>query len=138
MKSMWDCESVKMLRKIVVGSIVALTSTVAEAQVSIFLLCSDETIGVDSTVSIRTESGELVFQEDSVILKNGVIDQFGGTPRISITASQIRVEYANPTKKFSSTWIIDRVTGRIRSSSTDSDGKTVWHSGHCKPASQKF
>ena len=52
-----------------------------------------------------------MYQEISVVMKDGTQDQFGGTAKIIETPSQYRIKYENSKKNFSFNTMIDRITG---------------------------
>jgi len=101
-------ETVKLLT-LMLSLTMAFVSEYARAD--IHLLCKFiDMAGFQSTVSIYKEQGRLVYQQDSVIMKNGVVDQSGGVAQITETPSQIRVEYTR--NNMTTTKMIDRVTGK--------------------------
>jgi hypothetical protein len=91
---------------------------VEEANFQLHLVCTNDALGgLKGNTSFWREGGHLIYQHMSVVLRDGQIDKYGGTTRISETPAQFRVEYENPGASFKSLTTLDRITGRLSETS---------------------
>jgi len=121
------------LSRCLLWMMLCVASAGSMASDGIYLQCRNDLLGMESTVSVYRESNRIVFQEDSVVMKDGVPDAWGGIASIRVTNPQIHVSYSRP-NGYQTITTINRVTGQM----TVTDNNSKSYQWNCRSTTRKF